>query len=475
MGLLRERRPREALSLLASLPAEASDDSRLLARRAYAHALAGDIGPALADAGAVLADAGAGALGLNLAGNAFTLCHRPETAHAAFERAARLEPASAQAQANLAAAARFLGRLEEAEAAYDRVIAADPAAWAAWRDRSELRRQTPDRNHIADLERVLAGAGPPAAGRVQLLYALGKEQEDLGGYERAFAAFDQGAKLRRAHMRYDAAEDIAGLEHIARIFDAAACAPGDAGSAGADAPIFILGLPRAGSTLLEQMLGRHSQVQALGELQAFGAAVVGAVRARPGQPPSSKPEMIAASASVPPARIGEAYLAAVQPLRDKRPRFIDKLPFNFLYVGLIARALPGARIVHLTREPADACVAIYKTLFEEAYPWSYDLAELGRYHNAYRRLMAHWRAALGPRLIEVAYEDLVGDPSAAMADLMPKLDLNLEPACLAPEASAGAVMTASAAQVRAPIHTRSVGLWRHYAPYLDPLLAVLDV
>jgi tetratricopeptide (TPR) repeat protein len=362
--------------------------------------------------------------------------------------------------------------MDEAEAAYDRVIARDPRAWAAYLGRSEVRRQSPARNHIRELETVLRTGRPPPDGEIRLCYALGKEHEDLGHFDQAFAWFDQGAKRRRAHMRYDVADDVEALDLIGKVFDRDWCAPARAAS-GEPGAIFILGLPRTGSTLLERMLGRHGQVQPLGELQSFGVGVVATLRRLNVAPVRGKRDAIRASAALPPEAIGAAYLDQIAPLRDSRPRFIDKLPLNMLYAGLIARALPSARIVHLTRDPADACLAMYKTLFDEAYPYSYDLAELGAYHNAYRRLASHWREALGERFIEIAYEALVTDPAGALGALLERLDLGMEPACLRPEGGSAPVMTASAAQVRDPVHARSVGLSARYRNRLGPLLAAL--
>jgi hypothetical protein len=202
--------------------------------------------------------------------------------------------------------------------------------------------------------------------------------------------------------------------------------------------------------------------------------MVGSLRRTGGAAPAGKAGMVRASARIDPATIGEGYLASVRPLRDSRPWFTDKLPFNFLYAGLIARALPAARIVHLTRDPADACLAIFKTLFEDAYPYSYDLRELGAYHNAYRRMMAHWREVLGPRIIEVGYEQIVTRPEDTVGSLLGRLGLPFEAACLSPEHDDAPVMTASAAQVRSPIHYRSVGVARRYRAHLAPLLETLE-
>lgn len=473
LALLQARRPADVLALVGRLPPGLSADPRIQARTAYALALMGRIAEALPAARAAAAGPGADLAALDLAGNAFTLCHQPREAHAAFQQAARLAPGHPAVLFNLATTARFLGRAAEAERAYDQVIAAAPDAWEAYRNRSELRRQTAGRNHVRELEAALARPGLPWRAEVQLGYALGKELEDLGQYERAFEQFERGARARRSHMRYDVGEDVSAMAQIAQTFNAAWCAPARLAAEPAG-PIFIVGLPRAGSTLLERMLGRHSQVQALGELQAFGQALGETLRRSGAPPPANKAAMIAASASLPPESVGAAYLASTAPLRDPGPRFIDKLPINFLYAGLIARALPGAGIVHITRAPLDACVAIFKTLFDEAYPYAYDLAELAAYHNAYRRLMGHWRAVLGERLVEVAYEDLVADPARTLAALLPRLGLAMEAACLAPEADASPVMTASASQVRSPVHARSVDSARRYRERLGPLIAALD-
>ncbi|WEK46103.1 MAG: sulfotransferase [Candidatus Andeanibacterium colombiense] len=457
----------DLLRLTAGAP-----DPRLRVQQAYAHAALGQLPQALAAAGAALAAPPADLWALDLLGNVFTLCHRPDEAYAAFDRARKLAPDRPDVLFNFAAAAAFMGFTDQAESAYDRVIRAAPDHTEAWLNRSQLRWQTSGHNHVPELRAALGAVPLPWQREVQLRYALGKELEDLGEYDEAFASLSRGAAVRRAHMRYAVAEDVAAMERIAATHDARWCAPArephERGGA-----VFILGLPRSGSTLLERMLGRHSQVQSLGELPYFGQALVGTFRERAGRMPAGKEELIDLSAELDPGAIGDAYLSALAPLRDARPRFVDKLPINFLYAGLIARALPGATLVHIRRRPIDLCFAIFKTLFRDAYPFSYDLAELGAYHRAYRALMDHWRAALGDRLVEIDYEDLVGDPRAAMEMLMPRLGLALEDACLSPEKDRSAVMTASAAQVRQPIHSASVGSAARYAAHLEPLRAAL--
>ncbi len=175
---------------------------------------------------------------------------------------------------------------------------------------------------------------------------------------------------------------------------------------------------------------------------------------------------------VAPDEFGRAYLQAVAPLRSGRAAFTDKLPLNFLYAGLIARALPTARIIHMARDPLDTCLGCFRTLFDEAYPFSYDLAELGRYYRAYHGLMAHWSEVLGPRIVEVVYERLVADPSGEVDRLIQRLGLR-PVASDVQDTGAAPVMTASASQVGEAVHGRSVGLARRYEGRLGPLLAAL--
>jgi tetratricopeptide (TPR) repeat protein len=469
LALLRARQPGRALALLEGLPAARQGEPAVAARLAYAKALLGRFGEAIAAARAALAGAD-DVETLDLAGNSLVLCQRPSEAYPAFRRALALAGDDPGLLFNLAAVARFVGHVEEAERTYDRVIASSPTWWTAYRNRSELRRQSASDNHVSELRRRL-DQGPPWQGEVQLAYALGKELEDLMDYEAAFQAYARGAAVRRAHMRYSVEDDVDTLKTIASVFDAAYCAPAREVS-GSPGPIFILGMPRTGSTLLERKLAGHPDVEPLGELQTFGQAVVEGVRRSAASPLAGKTALIDASARVAPEVFGRAYLEAVAPLTGGCSAFTDKLPLNFLYAGLIARALPTARIIHMVRDPLDTCLGAYRTLFDEAYPFSYDLAELGTYYQAYRGLMAHWSEVLGPRIVEVAYERLVADASGEVERLVERLGLR-PAASEAQGAGAAPVMTASASQVREAVHGRSVGLARRYEDHLGPLLAAL--
>ena len=377
--------------------------------------------------------------------------------------AAALSPQDHRALYNWATCLIAVGKLDDAEQVFTRVIALAPFDYDAYYNRSTLRRQTTERNHVEELRRALSAPHIPPASRIALGYALAKELEDLGRHPESFAALRAAADARRRQLSYRVEEDIAAMSEIALRFGA------DYGGAGhADSrPIFIVGLPRSGTTLVDRILSSHSVVQSRGESSDMAAIVM-----RLAHPASGKIDLIRRVAAIEPAAVGAAYCARLAPMA--RSRCVDKTPLNFLYLGLIAAALPGASIVHVRRNPLDVCYAMYKTLFRMAYPFSYDLSDVGRYYLAYARLMAHWRTVLGARLIELDYEELIGDQRRATAVLLERCGLGWEDACLEFHRNPDPSLTASAAQVRRPIYSSSVGLWRRYSEELQPLAAVLQ-
>ena len=472
LGFLGVRRPGEALAAASRGMALAPADAALLAAAACAHALTGRYGEALAAGEAALASPPGDPAALDALANALTLCRRPDQALPLLDQALLLRPDDPGLLFNRAATARFLGRTEAAERDYDAVLRLQPGRWDAWRNRSELRRQTAARNHLPELLQVAQARDPPPPGRVQLSYALAKEYEDLERYDEAFAWLDRGARLRRRGMRYDLGRDIASLDALIDAFDAdwaRGVAPERAPGGG---PVFIMGMPRTGSTLLERMLAGHPQVQSLDELQSFGAEVVAGLKTLAAAG-GGKAGAIRASLELDARRLGARYLEAKAPLRGPQPFAIDKLPLNYLYAGLIARALPTATIICTWRDPLDTCLGLYRTLFDEAYPFSYDLRELGLYFRAYERLVGHWRRILPSRVQVVSYEALVADPAPVLAGILGSMGLELHPDCLRPEANPSPSLTASASQVRSPVHGRSVGLAHRYRAHLGPLIEAL--
>jgi tetratricopeptide (TPR) repeat protein len=410
----------------------------------------------------------------DLIGTIYSRANDQPRALAAYDRAVALAPEQPAFLFNRAAVRRFLGELAQSEADYDRVIALRPTDFGAYRNRSDLRRQTAERNHVAALRRLQAQTRTDWRGAVQVHYALAKEYEDLGDYAASFEQLQNGSRLRRAHLRYDIATDLATVDWIIQAFPATATPGWDATTSGrAPGPIFILGLPRSGSTLVERILGRHSKVHAAGELEALALAIVEAVRQRSGKPAMPRRELIERSSQLDFSVLGRDYLARAHASGAVGECFIDKMPLNFLYCGLIRHALPQARIVHVQRHPMAVCYAIYKTLFEDAYPFSYDLSELGRYYLAYRRLMQHWAQAMPGQIHELRYESMVADQPGETQRLLDFCGLDWEDACAQFHENPEPSTTASAAQVRQPIYDSSLAQWRHYADQLSELRRLL--
>jgi hypothetical protein len=382
-------------------------------------------------------------------------CHR---------RALQTAPGNPEYLYNLATSEIALGQMEKAETLLDCVIVAAPDDYDAYYNRATLRKQTPDRNHVDELEAKLARPLRNPVGEVQLGYALAKELEDLGEYRRSFAVLKRGADARRKLLSYDVADDVRAMEAIASAYNADFFARDIAGATG-PRPIFILGLPRSGTTLIDRILSSHSQVESLGEISDFATALM---RAAPAA--KNKFDLIAQIAETDFAEVGRAYDKTSRAVASDAPRAIDKTPINFLYLGLIARALPDATIIHVRRNAMDVCYAMYKTLFRMAYPFSYDLSDLTRYYLAYAKLMAHWRDMLPGGFIEIDYEDVVADQDGTTRKLIADCGLTWEDACLAPERNDKPSLTASAAQIRQKVYGTSVGLWRAYEEELQPLV-----
>jgi tetratricopeptide (TPR) repeat protein len=410
-------------------------------------------------------------------GSLLTFCEAPIRALPFHERAVTLAPGNTLFLYNLAAAQRMSGEFAAAEANLDRIIVAEPHDARAWYMRADLRTQTVEHNHIEELTARLEDRPLNPHGEIMLCFALAKELEDVSRYEESFAYLGRGCARQRALMRYDVNEDVATLARIVERHDSAALglragaqtAPVEQPT-GADQCLFVLGLPRSGTTLVERILASHSAVRSGGESPAFPAEAVQRCTGRP----IDKREFVARSLEIEPRALGEAYLAAARPPSAAGARWVDKQPLNYLYAGLIARALPRARIVALAREPMDSCYALLKTLFTGAYPFSYDLADLGRYYVAWHRLMRHWQAVLGERLLIVHYEDLVQNQEQVSRRLLAHCGLEWQETCLAFDAQPGAVTSASAVQARRRLYSTSVGKWRRYERQLAPLARILD-
>ena len=390
-----------------------------------------------------------------------------------YKKAIALEPDKARNYYNIACLQRTLGDIEPAERNFDKTISLDPADYESYKIRSDLRRQTAERNHVDELEQLLGGEIEDERGRVQLRYALAKELEDLGEAKRSFDHLKAGSDRRRKLMKYDVERDLETIEAIKRTFGSSVFAPPNEGSDNSEA-IFILGMPRTGTTLVERILASHSEVFAAGELNNFAAQLMTMMRAQNTDKKLSRDEIVECSAKLDFKSLGESYLSSTRPFTGHTPRFIDKMPLNYLYVGLIHLAMPKATIINLQRHPMDTCYAIYKQLFVDAYPFSYDLEELARYYVAYHQLMEHWNAVLPGVIHTIKYEALVDDIEMQTRQMLDVCGLDWQAQCLKFYENKEASTTASTAQIRRPIYKSSVGKWRNYEKQLQPVVEILQ-
>jgi tetratricopeptide (TPR) repeat protein len=404
-------------------------------------------------------------------GLAFISMHlgRHERANELYRRATELAPRDPKFWYNLACSERSLGKLEEAEAACDRAVAIDAGQYASYLLRSELRLQTPAANHIEELQALLSRRSDDYRARVFVGYALAKELDDLERFDEAFGAFAAAARARREKLDYDVEVDEAKLKRIAQVYDqsffeAAANSSASAGSVDSSRFIFIVGLPRSGTTLLERILTGLPGVRSNGETDNFSHALLGAAQ--------GGGDVFARAARAASQSVANEYARLALPGAPARA-VIEKLPLNYLYVGAIRRALPEARILLVSRSPLDSCFAMYRTLFAAGYPFSYGLKDLGRYYAAYDRLMAHWRATLGEDLHEVRYRELVEEPKRIGATVATHCGLEWNDSAVHIQQNKSVSLTASASQVRRPIYGSSSGRWRRYERHLGELISTL--
>lgn len=392
----------------------------------------------------------------------------PAQARPFLDRAHALGAGSPALHYQLGLAAMYAGELDAAEQAFETCLARQPLHGGAHRQLAKLRRATPHWNHVPRLRAAAAAAGESHPDAPPIWYALFKELDDLGDTDAAWAALDTGLRLRRAQVAYDAAAEQALFDRLMRLDGQGV----QGATTDGPVPVFIVGQPRSGTTLLERILAGAPDVADAGELRDFGFQA--RIAAKTPGPPAPDAALVDALAGVDPADLGRRYLAHTQWRAGGRRFYTDKLPANFLWLGHIARALPQARFLHLQREPMDVGFSNLKELFAGAYPHSYDQVEMAAHLRRYLALMQHWRESFPGRILDVPYEALVTRTEAVGREVFAFLGLPWQPGAEDIAARTGAVATASAVQLREPVHSRFLGQWRRYERPLQPMRDALE-
>lgn len=365
---------------------------------------------------------------------------------------------------------QFNGRVREAEEELEACLRLGPTFGRASLTLARMRRQTAEHNHLDYIAKQLQRVEPGSEDHAAFEFAQFKELDDLGRCDEAWAALARGNALMYARQQHDPAYE---REQFARI--AACCTPAllqaPAARTEGPTPIFIVGLPRTGTTLLERILGNHSQVISAGELPDFPRQLRWATDCHGGSLIDFG--VLERAPDVDYAELGRRYLAQTQWRAQGRRYYVDKLPPNYMLAGFIHRALPQAPILHMTRAPMDVCFSNWKALFGDAYAYSYDLDALAAHYGHYRRLMRHWHDVMPGAILDVSYAELVRDPDAVARRVLDFCGLAYEDGCAEVTRNRSPVATLSSAQVREPIHTRSLDEWRRYEAPLRTLRAAL--
>jgi len=443
-----------------------------MAQLARALAQASEPGKALVAADKAMVLGPKDAMTLDTLAVVYTQAHAYEKAVDAFAKVVEIEPRAARFRFNYATALVHAGDVDGAEREFEACLERDPHYWKAYLSLAQLRRQTQESNHIARLQGLLASVDETPESALFLNVALCKEYEDLADYPRAFQHLTVGKRAARHAHGYSSESDEAMFSLIKQV--APVRVPASAGYQ-SDEPIFVMGMPRTGTTLIDRIISSHPDVYSAGELQNFGVALKRASGSRTQQ--MLDMDMLGRSRHLNWAQLGEQYLQSTRPSTAGKPRFVDKLPHNFLFAGFIAAALPKAKLICLRRNPMDTCLSNFRQLFalnSRYYNYSFDLLDTGRYYLMFDDLMRFWRESLGDRLLEIEYEAMVGDQETHTRNLLAFCGLEWNDACMRFEENAAPVATASAVQVRSGMNRDSLYRWKRYGDKLDPLRRLLE-
>ncbi len=391
-----------------------------------------------------------------------------------YQKAIALKPGLSDALANLGTVFLETGRLDEARVAFTAALVFAPDRCLNYFNLAYVHRFRPGDPYLQAMERLAADpASRDSREQVALHFALAQAYDQLGRHEESFRQLQAGNALKRREIVYDEAAVLGEMQRIARVFDAGLVRkPESSGGPVANiVPIFIVGMPRSGTTLVEQILASHPAIQGGGERYDLDA-----IAASLGNNGDRFPECVAALAPSDLQALGRRYLDGLEVEKPGATAATDKMTWNFRFLGLIGLILPHARVIHVTRNPVDTCLSCFGQLFTHDQEFSYDLDELGRYYRAYRTLMNHWRRVLPPgMMLELSYEALVADFPEQTRRMVAFCGLPWNEACLQFHRTSRPVRTASAAQVRQPLYPDAAARWRRYRPMATQLIAALQI
>ena len=409
------------------------------------------------------------ALMQRLIGNVYAGLLSYDDASRCFQRSVKLDAEDIECWHLYSGVLFAQGLMDEAERALNEVLRLNPHHSEALLTRSSMRKQRAEDNHVDELQEVLATGQVDRKGRVMVAYALAKELDDLAEYPAAFRALKGGADENDRLLAYSVDRDVGFMENLAESYGQN-ISQLDSNSTLGEGLIFIVSLPRAGSTLVDRILASHSAVESMGETEAFHDALLQHARAASAV---TKMTFMDALTRIDYANLAETYLGRLANYSTEKPVLIDKTPANVQYLGLLHKALPRAKIVHVQKSPMDACYSIYKTYFSAGYGYSYDLQKLGRYYVAYQKMMEYWAARLPGVFLDVRYERLVDDQEAESRRLLEYCGLEWEPRCMDFHLNSSPTATASVTQVRQAMFRSSLDKWRCYEQQLAPLAGIL--
>jgi tetratricopeptide (TPR) repeat protein len=405
-------------------------------------------------------------------GNILTRAQRHEESLEAYRQALKFSPNSAGALSQVGHVLKTIGRQEESIEAFRKCIRAHPGFGEAYWSLANLKTFEFAPEEVEVMEEMAADERLPDEARVNFFLSLGKHYENEKDYDRAFEHYRQGNDLRRTHEIYDPVQTQVVHDRIIEVFSGDYLREREGWGDPDPAPILIVGLPRSGSTLIEQILASHSQVEGTMELPDLSRVITELSRRSPRG--VEYPEAATGLDREGAAALGRAYLDSTARYRTGKAYFIDKMPNNFSSIGFLHLILPNAKVIDARRHPLDSCLGSYKQLFFKGQSFTYEQFELGHYYLEYRRIMDHWNAVLPGKVLDVHYEQMVLDQENQTRRLLEHCGLPWEDQCLRFYETERAINTASSEQVRQPIYTKALNFWRNYEPHLGELIEILE-